>query len=97
MNETCPRCGSARTPYKNSNEYVCGSLTSRHGGKFLQSWDCVRNERDKLLAENAKLRKQLADFREWLFREASLGTYFDGGNDSLDLALEEFDAITKGQ
>ena len=54
MIKTCPKCKAPLLRYVTGVVYKCGSQISRYDGKFFQSRDCVRGERDRLL-------KQLAD------------------------------------
>lgn len=65
MNNTCPKCGADYNgrPAPNQHDYWCGS-TTWNDGDFYQSPECVRRERDQLLAQNIELTERIKRMEE---------------------------------
>lgn len=65
MNKTCPKCGAEYNgrPAPNQHDYWCGSTTWGEGD-FYQSPECVRRERDQLLAQNIELTERIKRMEE---------------------------------
>lgn len=86
MSDVCPKCGAAKTPYKNSHEYECSSIISRYDGKFYQRPECLERERDQLAKQLEAVKKECEQLKN------ELEPYRPMTMDEAEAAMESMDA-----